>query len=266
MPGVRPVRNYASIFVGAAALLASTMLAGAQERVMTITATEPMTTDNPYGDSSAPVYSLWCHTYGCLGRYDYTAEQARRHTRRKMGSDRSAHMAVHPAARSQAPRWRSRSHIGGCRAHAQAHPHRSRKRSLVVRRNGDRDRAGRRVHVRHQDEGAGRQSHPGAVRPLHHHVRRPLCKARARGGQEVRGGLGALQARGISGRPPRGDAQEQGLEGSRRNDAEGIPRRRHPAADARARTARDGAAERRSAGGAPHSRRSLCAASKGART
>ena len=75
MPGVRPVRNYASIFVGAAALLASTMLAGAQERVMTITATEPMTTDNPYGDSSAPVYSLWCHTYGCLGRYDYTANK-----------------------------------------------------------------------------------------------------------------------------------------------------------------------------------------------
>jgi peptide/nickel transport system substrate-binding protein len=44
---------------------------GAQ-KVMTITATEPMTTNNPYGESSSPVYSLWCHTYGCLGRYDYT--------------------------------------------------------------------------------------------------------------------------------------------------------------------------------------------------
>ena len=42
---------------------------------MTITATEPMTTDNPYGESSSPVYSLWCHTYGCLGRYDYTKKQ-----------------------------------------------------------------------------------------------------------------------------------------------------------------------------------------------
>ena len=41
------------------------------EKVMTVTATEPMTTDNPYGDSSAAIYSLWCHTYGCLGRYDY---------------------------------------------------------------------------------------------------------------------------------------------------------------------------------------------------
>ena len=47
----------------------------AQDKVMTITATEPMTTDNPYGDSSSPVYSLWCHTYGCLGRYDYTTKQ-----------------------------------------------------------------------------------------------------------------------------------------------------------------------------------------------
>src|SRR3954452_10703804 len=45
--------------------------ASAQDKTMTITATEPMTTDNPYGDSSAAIYSLWCHTYGCLGRYDY---------------------------------------------------------------------------------------------------------------------------------------------------------------------------------------------------
>jgi len=47
----------------------------AQSRTMTVTATEPMTTDNPYGDSSAPVYSLWCHTYGCLGRYDTARNQ-----------------------------------------------------------------------------------------------------------------------------------------------------------------------------------------------
>jgi len=44
-------------------------------KVMTITATEPMTTDNPYGESSSPVYSLWCHTYGCLGRYDYASKK-----------------------------------------------------------------------------------------------------------------------------------------------------------------------------------------------
>src|SRR5262245_45612929 len=46
-------------------------LSQSRPKTMTITATEPMTTDNPYGDSSSPVYSLWCHTYGCLGRYDY---------------------------------------------------------------------------------------------------------------------------------------------------------------------------------------------------
>src|SRR5262245_8832237 len=47
----------------------------ALQKVMTVSATEPMTTDNPYGDSSSPVYSLWCHTYGCLGRYDYGAKK-----------------------------------------------------------------------------------------------------------------------------------------------------------------------------------------------
>jgi peptide/nickel transport system substrate-binding protein len=45
------------------------------QKTMTIAATEPMTTDNPYADSSSPVYAMWCHTYGCLGRYDYTARK-----------------------------------------------------------------------------------------------------------------------------------------------------------------------------------------------
>ena len=57
--------------IGGVALLCSTMFASAQQRIMTITATEPMTTDHPYGESSAPVYSMWCHIYGCLGRYDH---------------------------------------------------------------------------------------------------------------------------------------------------------------------------------------------------
>jgi len=55
----------------AAAMAFSLPHAALAEKVMTVTATEPMTTDNPYGDSSAAIYSLWCHTYGCLGRYDY---------------------------------------------------------------------------------------------------------------------------------------------------------------------------------------------------
>lgn len=49
--------------------------AQAQEKVMTIAATEPMTTDNPYADSSGPVYAMWCHTYGCLGRFDYPTKK-----------------------------------------------------------------------------------------------------------------------------------------------------------------------------------------------
>ena len=57
------------------ALVAPPAWSQTKQQVMTITATEPMTTNNPYGESSSPVYSLWCHTYGCLGRYDYTKQQ-----------------------------------------------------------------------------------------------------------------------------------------------------------------------------------------------
>jgi peptide/nickel transport system substrate-binding protein len=61
----------AGALLAALAATLSTEVLAQQPKVMTITATEPMTTDNPYGESSSPVYSLWCHTYGCLGRYDY---------------------------------------------------------------------------------------------------------------------------------------------------------------------------------------------------
>ena len=66
-----------SRIVGRIAFIASALapLAPALSQTMTITATEPMTTDNPYGDSSSPVYSLWCHTYGCLGRIDVAAQK-----------------------------------------------------------------------------------------------------------------------------------------------------------------------------------------------
>ena len=63
-------RGWRQMTMAAAVLLLPAGEVVAQSKTMTITATEPMTTDNPYGDSSAPVYSLWCHTYGCLGRYD----------------------------------------------------------------------------------------------------------------------------------------------------------------------------------------------------
>ncbi len=65
----------ARVLALAGAALCFAASASAQDKTMTITATEPMTTDNPYGESSAPVYSLWCHTYGCLGRYDYAAKK-----------------------------------------------------------------------------------------------------------------------------------------------------------------------------------------------
>ncbi len=67
--------------VGGAVLAAAVLLApGAapaqqKEKVMTIAATEPMTTDNPYADSSGPVYTMWCHAYGCLGRHDYAKKK-----------------------------------------------------------------------------------------------------------------------------------------------------------------------------------------------
>src|SRR5262249_22973057 len=69
-----PMRNkILFVAIGLIAVaVASPVWSQAKQEVMTITATEPMTTDNPYGESSSPVYSLWCHTYGCLGRYDYT--------------------------------------------------------------------------------------------------------------------------------------------------------------------------------------------------
>ena len=43
----------------------------ANDKVLIASMTAPMTTTNPYGDSSGPIYSLWCQTYGCLGRYNY---------------------------------------------------------------------------------------------------------------------------------------------------------------------------------------------------
>jgi peptide/nickel transport system substrate-binding protein len=44
--------------------------AGAQTRV-SIGVTETMETFNPYGDSVALLYAIWCQTYGCLGSYDF---------------------------------------------------------------------------------------------------------------------------------------------------------------------------------------------------
>ena len=135
-------RKILFVAIGLVAMaVASAVWSQAKQKVMTITATEPMTTDNPYGDSSSPVYSLWCHTYGCLGRYDYAEQEARRHPGREVGGDRPAHLALYIAQGLEAPRWRSRTDVARCRAHPQAHPHRSGKRAELVRRDGVGDRA-----------------------------------------------------------------------------------------------------------------------------
>jgi peptide/nickel transport system substrate-binding protein len=75
MSGVLSWRKFPFVLCGALALLVSPVSSSAKDRIMTITATEPMTTDHPYGESSAPVYSMWCHIYGCLGRYDHGDEK-----------------------------------------------------------------------------------------------------------------------------------------------------------------------------------------------
>lgn len=64
----------------AAGLLAAGMFltpqaAQAQDDVLAITSTAAMTTPNPYAESSAQAYSLWCQVYGCLGRYNFQTKE-----------------------------------------------------------------------------------------------------------------------------------------------------------------------------------------------
>ena len=84
----------------AATAVASPAWSQAKQKVMTITATEPMTTDNPYGESSSPVYSLWCHTYGCLGRYDYTEAASSSASLPKNGKRSTRPPGASPCART----------------------------------------------------------------------------------------------------------------------------------------------------------------------
>ena len=43
----------------------------AQAATLRISTTERLITTNPYGDSNAQMYSIWCQVYGCLGVYDW---------------------------------------------------------------------------------------------------------------------------------------------------------------------------------------------------
>lgn len=43
----------------------------AETGTLRISTTERLITTNPYGDSNAQMYSIWCQVYGCLGFYDW---------------------------------------------------------------------------------------------------------------------------------------------------------------------------------------------------
>ena len=66
-------RNGLALFLSFIALLiagGSPRSLDAQTRVA-IGVTETMETYNPYGDSVALLYSIWCQVMGCLGTYDF---------------------------------------------------------------------------------------------------------------------------------------------------------------------------------------------------
>ena len=71
-------KERAMIFVAVltVVILASnfTRLRAAETRI-SIGVTETMETFNPYGDSVALMYSVWCQVLGCLGTYDFDKGQ-----------------------------------------------------------------------------------------------------------------------------------------------------------------------------------------------
>ena len=61
---------------GALAVLGLTQpLAAQDDKLLMVTSTFPMTSPTPYAESNAQMYSVWCQTYGCLGRYNYAAKE-----------------------------------------------------------------------------------------------------------------------------------------------------------------------------------------------
>ena len=62
--------------VSALALVGAVAPASAQEdKLLMVTSTFPMTSPTPYAESNAQMYSVWCQTYGCLGRYNYVEQE-----------------------------------------------------------------------------------------------------------------------------------------------------------------------------------------------
>lgn len=62
--------------MSALAVLGTAVPAAAQDdKLLMVTSTFPMTSPTPYAESNAQMYSVWCQTYGCLGRYNYATKE-----------------------------------------------------------------------------------------------------------------------------------------------------------------------------------------------
>lgn len=70
---LRKLRTYATAGLGAVALFAigAQPASAAARSEVSIGATETVASHNPYGDSIAMGYAVWCQVYGCLGIYNF---------------------------------------------------------------------------------------------------------------------------------------------------------------------------------------------------
>lgn len=71
----RKRRILAGLLSAAAAIAAATCATAQEEKLLMVTSTFPMTSPTPYAESNAQMYSVWCQTYGCLGRYNYSEKE-----------------------------------------------------------------------------------------------------------------------------------------------------------------------------------------------
>ena len=65
----------AGLMTAAVAIATACPAAAQDEKLLMVTSTFPMTSPTPYAESNAQMYSIWCQTYGCLGRYNYAAKE-----------------------------------------------------------------------------------------------------------------------------------------------------------------------------------------------
>src|SRR3989454_9507392 len=70
----RETKKVLAVLVASFVLGGTAPLAYGEIRI-SIGVTETMETFNPYGDSVALMYSVWCQVLGCLGTYDFDKGQ-----------------------------------------------------------------------------------------------------------------------------------------------------------------------------------------------